>query len=206
MSEQQWIAFSGHTCIATGPREAVVRAVKIDYDRGSGEGIVVLDESTGQEVDFDLNGTVDDVLFRLASDDEGSTRRETPRRGRPRLGVTSREVTLLPRHWDWLTRQPGGASGTLRRLVDSARKSPDARHQQALAAADRFMAVIAGNLPNYEDASRALYAGDTQRFDALIAEWPEDVRRHALRLASVAFDARTASRAQDQIQEARSTP
>lgn len=178
-----------------------MRAVKVDHDRGSGEGIVVLDESTGQRIDFELNDSVDDVLARLASDDDGNTRLETPRRGRPRLGVTSREVTLLPRHWDWLTRQPGGASGTLRRLVDSARKSPDARHQQALAAADRFMTVVAGDLPNYEDASRALYAGDTLRFDTLIAEWPEDVHHHSLRLASVAFDARTASRSQDKTQE-----
>ncbi|MFY0534142.1 DUF2239 family protein [Nannocystis pusilla] len=39
--------------------------------------------------------------------------------GRPKLGVVSREVSLLPRHWEWLERQP---SGSRRRCADSSRR------------------------------------------------------------------------------------
>ena len=110
--------------------------------------------------------------------------------GRPKLGVVAREVTLLPRHWEWLAQQSGGASVALRKLVDEARRTGEDRDRvrQAQEAAYRFMSAMAGNKANYEDAIRALFAGEAARFEDLIAEWPADVRRHAAKLAERAFD------------------
>ena len=109
--------------------------------------------------------------------------------GRPRLGVVAREVTLLPRHWEWLSVQPGGASAALRRLIDKARKdnkSADSRR----AAGERsynFMSAIAGDQPQFEEAARALFAGDAVRFAGHVADWPPDVREYLMQLAEAAF-------------------
>ncbi|WP_428990320.1 DUF2239 family protein [Methylocapsa aurea] len=106
-------------------------------------------------------------------------------RGRPKLGVVAREITLLPRHWDWLAAQPGGASAALRRLVETARREggTDGRQRAAREAAYRFLSAVAGDLPGYEEALRALFSGDAARFEAQMTEWPKDVRAYALRLA-----------------------
>jgi hypothetical protein len=122
----------------------------------------------------------------------------TPRGpGRPKLGVVAREVTLLPRHWDWLAQQAGGASVAIRKLVEEARRTGEQKHRtrQAQDAAYRFMSVMAGNRPHYEDAIRALFAGDPIRFEKLIAEWPADIRDHAGALAETAFDREPPARA-----------
>jgi uncharacterized protein len=110
--------------------------------------------------------------------------------GRPKLGVVAREVTLLPRHWDWLNDQPGGASVALRKLVEAARVTQAAADRRRLAqqSADRFMSAVAGNEPGYEEAARALYSGDRVRFEESMVAWPADVRRHAMQLATAAFD------------------
>jgi hypothetical protein len=112
-------------------------------------------------------------------------------RGRPQLGVVAREVTLLPRHWEWLALQPGGASVTLRRLIDEARRTSGAQDQVRLAQerAYRFLSAMAGNLPGYEEAVRALFGRKREAFDAHAAAWPEDVRAYALQLAQGVFDA-----------------
>jgi len=101
------------------------------------------------------------------------------------LGVVSRQVTLLPRHWEWLTDQPDGASAVLRRLVDEARQNGGTRQQRRAAqdATYQFMQAIAGDLPGYEEANRALYADDRPRLEQWIAAWPEDIRSHVLHLA-----------------------
>lgn len=108
-----------------------------------------------------------------------------PRRGRPKLGVVSREVTLLPRHWDWLSRQRGGASAALRRLVDDARKAQESSDQtrQRQEAAHKFMTAMAGDLPNFEEALRSLYRGDAQSFDQFVRKWPDDIRSTATQMA-----------------------
>jgi hypothetical protein len=110
---------------------------------------------------------------------------EPRRRGRPKLGVVAREVTLLPRHWEWLNAQPGGASVALRKLVEAARRAngDKDRSRAARDAAYHFMSAMAGNLPQFEEACRALFAGDHRRFTTLIAAWPGDVRDHIIRLA-----------------------
>jgi hypothetical protein len=171
-------AFIGQRRLASGPAADVALAVKRTEPQ---PGIVVFDDGTGRPVDFDLRGTETEIIARL-------TPAETPPRGRgrPKLGVVAREVTLLPRHWEWLSAQPGGASVALRKLVDDARRAggDKDRERQARDAAYHFMSVMAGNLPHFEEASRALFADDRRRFAALIADWPADVRDHVLRLAN----------------------
>lgn len=183
MTSPNWTAFAGQCCLAAGSQEMVARAVS-RADRDGISGILIFDDSTGRQVDLDLRGGEDEVLSRLAPPRKPAE----AGRGRPRLGVVAREVTLLPRHWEWLAQQPGGASGMLRRLVDEARASPAARSRQARMVTDRFLSVMAGDLHGYEEASRALYAGNRPDFEALIAGWPQDIRTHALRLAGAAFD------------------
>jgi hypothetical protein len=161
--------------------------VKLTCERGGSETPIVIDDATGRQIDFDMRGSVDDVVSRLVRKAAASAGAEPRGRGRPKLGVVSREVTLLPRHWEWLEQQIGGASGTLRRLVDDARATGKGRQRQAQVVTDRFMAVFGGNLPNYEEASRALYAGEGDQFRALIVKWPQDIRFHALRLSADAF-------------------
>lgn len=168
----------------------VVLAVKAASDEAVGP-IFVFDDATGRVMDFDLRGAVADVVDRLtrplpAPRTPPEESAGEPRgRGRPKLGVVGREVTLLPRHWEWLATQPGGASVALRKLVDEARRSGGAKQKtrEAQERAYRFMSAMAGNLPGFEEASRALFANDRERFDLQIAGWPSDVRVYASRLA-----------------------
>lgn len=179
---QRCTAFCGVKRIASGTPAAVALKVKRAGEEGGADPILVFDDASGRQVDFDLRGTDGEIVARL---DPAGQRKP----GRPRLGVTAREVTLLPRHWDWLNAQPGGASVTLRKLVDTARSAQGGRaaKRQAQEAADRFMLAMAGNQPHYEEATRALYAGNWQRFKDLTEHWPADVRDHARKLAEPAF-------------------
>jgi len=155
-----------------------------------GSSFLIFDDSTGRPIDFDTRGTVEELTSRLSSS-AGNPEASRPRgRGRPRLGVVAREVTLLPRHWDWLSNQPGGASVALRKLVEAARKHGGDRDRVRAAqeAAYHFMSAIAGDLPGFEEATRALFAYDRRRFGSLIAAWPEDVRDHAIELAFADLD------------------
>jgi hypothetical protein len=193
MADSNCTAFEGTTRIASGPVAEVAAKVKAVIDRGEGSTILIFDDVTAEPVEIDFRGTVQDVIRRLAvpsAESTGSQPELKPRGpGRPKLGVVAREVTLLPRHWDWLTRQPGGASVALRKLVDQARRagSGKERKREAEAAAYRFMAAIAGNEPGFEEAARALFAGKRTRFVEITAAWPGDVRDHALKLAAAAF-------------------
>ncbi|CAG9273503.1 DUF2239 family protein [Paraburkholderia unamae] len=196
-------AFAGTRLIARGAPLAVALAVKAEIEREGNEhgaAVLVFDDRDARPVEFDLRGTERDIAARLgaqAGDEESDavpapaeTPDDAPRgRGRPKLGVVAREVTLLPRHWDWLGAQPGGASVVLRRLVDSARHASEARERVRAAqeAAHRFMTALAGNLPDYEEALRALYAGERARFETSLAAWPQDVRDYALGFAEAAF-------------------
>jgi hypothetical protein len=54
-------------------------------------------------------------------------------------------------------------------------------------AAFRFMSAMAGNLPGFEEAGRALYAANRAVFDDLVRDWPADIQAHARRLAQDAF-------------------
>lgn len=171
-------AFDGQAILARGPVGEVALAVRTRLAEAPAASVLTFDDATGQVIDLDLRGTPAEVLARLD--------RAGPRgRGRPKLGVVAREVTLLPRHWDWLAAQPGGASQALRRLVDEARRGDRGQTQarSAREAAYRFMAALAGNLPGFEDASRALFAGDEIGFFRHAAGWPGDIRTYAQELA-----------------------
>ena len=185
-------AFVGSRCLASGDLETVASAVAAE-DAPQGAAMI-LDDATGSVVDLDLRGgpapAAADYLARR-SPSEPAPRKG---RGRPRLGVVAREVTLLPRHWDWLAGQPGGASAALRRLVDGARRLGGGadRARAAQEAVYRVMSALAGDAPGFEDAARALFAPDDARFDAIVASWPADVAHYVRRLAEVARRARHA--------------
>lgn len=187
--KQDCIAFEGSTCVATGPLAEVALAVKAAVEKGVSREILVFDAVTSRPIEIDTRGTPDEVLARLAPGSEGPAPARSP--GRPKLGVVAREVTLLPRHWDWLRAQPGGASVTLRKLVDQARRTNGGkdRMRQAQDSAYRFMSAVGGDLPQFEEATRALFAGDPVVFAALIADWPADIRRHVEKLATAVFAA-----------------
>lgn len=177
MSEgQTYTAFAYKLRIASGPIEQVLRVLKQSFDEGETATILVFEDRTGRQVDFDLRGSIDEVLARVAP----APPRTGP--GRPRLGVVSREISLLPRHWEWLEEQPNGASAALRRLVDQARSQQQDGARKHLDAAARFMTAMAGNLAGYEEATRALYARDRGRLELLVADWSRDIREHVLRL------------------------
>ncbi|QND51494.1 DUF2239 family protein [Phyllobacterium sp. 628] len=184
--QQTCTAFAGERRIASGMLDTVALAVKRASDANPDHTILIFDDRTGKQVEFDLRGSDADILARL----DDPILEEARRPGRPKLGVTAREITLLPRHWEWLQQQPGGASVTLRKLVDAARVNDGGREirRQAQEAADRVMMVLAGNQPHYEDTARALYAGNYQRFIELTEGWPQDVRDHIRQLAEPVFD------------------
>ncbi|MCB1396585.1 MAG: DUF2239 family protein [Rhodobacter sp.] len=165
--ETRCTAFQRHTLIAQGPLAQVAPLAL-----AAGDGVLVFDDATGRIIDLDPR-------------DWTGAAEPPKRRGRPKLGVIPREVTLLQRHWDWLAQQPGGASAALRRLVDEARKADGGRTAQRAAreAAYRLIHALAGDLPGYEDATRALFAGDLEGFAARMAGWPEGLRAHAFNMA-----------------------
>lgn len=178
-------AFASHDLLARGPVSEVVRLAKAHIDGGGGERIAIFDE-TGHAIDIDFRGSADEVVARLANHPllaaPVAPTNEKRGPGRPKLGVVSREISLLPRHWDWLASQRGGASGTLRRLVDEARRKDEgpSRARAAAEAAHRFMWELAGDFPGFEEASRALWAGDYEALRRWVRDWPTDVREHLM--------------------------
>lgn len=195
-------AFEGSRQLLSGPLIEVALAVKGALENGSTKPMLVFDDATGRVVDLDLRGTKAEIIDRLSRPSRTRIARHAPHRvdpsehpkqeaseprgrGRPKLGVVAREVTLLPRQWEWLATQRGGASAALRRLVDEAKRSgiPQQQRRAAQEAAYRFMLAIAGDLPGYEEAIRALFADDHSKLKQWISGWPKDIRTHALRLA-----------------------
>ena len=188
-------AFAGTQRLAGGRVRDVARAVKTHLDAYPESQVLVFDNTSAQPVEFDVRGSVEDVLARLdrtAPPATGPAESESRPRGpgRPKLGVIAREVTLLPRHWDWLAAQPGGASVTLRKLVEDARRAAEGadRRRTAQEAAYRFMSAMAGNAAGFEDATRALFAADAAAFESITQSWPADVRDFARELASAALN------------------
>ncbi len=209
-STRSCTAFAGQRLLFSGRLADVALAVR--RSTGVTETVLVFDDATGRIVDLDLRGSDAEILERIAQPPAAYAGRYRPKtgtapettgaeegqnqktRGRPKLGVVAREVTLLPRQWEWLADQSGGASATLRRLVDEARKAANPRQQRRAAqdAAYQFMQAIAGDLPGYEEATRALFADDRSSLEQQIATWPEDIRSYALRLAFGAGDTQNA--------------
>jgi len=191
-----YASFNGHKRVASGSLQSNALAVKHAMMSGESSPLLIFCDQTGQVVDIDTRGSDAEMLARLPSEG-GSSQVNTsastdsgephgPRgRGRPKLGVVAREITLLPRHWDWLASQPGGASVTLRKLVEEARRDniDQDRQRQASECAYHFMVAMAGDFAGFEEASRALFANDAAKFRQLIEAWPVDVREYIWCLA-----------------------
>lgn len=190
-------AFLGQNLVAAGTLAEVAEILKRLAGDAPQSAALIFDDATGRQIDLDLSGSPADVAARHRAQSDQDAPGVTDAgpeagaagRGRPRLGVVAREVTLLPRHWDWLAAQPGGASVALRKLVEEARKTStwDETVRRVRDATGRFLTAIAGDLVDYEEATRALYAGDAQRFDTLTEVWPADIRDHARALARGAY-------------------
>jgi uncharacterized protein len=181
----QCVAFVGDTLLAAGRLDDVVVIAKQAFDTDSAVSSLVFDATTSARIDVNLGGTIEQVRARLPLAPHPPIRGP----GRPKLGVVAREVTLLPRHWEWLATQPGGASVALRKLVEQARiagsSSDDVRKSKE--AVYKFMTALGGDNVGYEDATRALFAGNKTDFINLIETWPADVRTHLVHLAEAAF-------------------
>lgn len=176
--QKTYAAFVEDSLLTSGPLTEVLASVKLAEDAGEKRPILIFENQTGSQVDFDLRGSLDDVLERVKP-------KQAPRGpGRPKLGVEAREVTLLPRHWAWLQSQPSGASAALRRLVEEARraKNPEDEMRRAKEAAYAFMSAMAGNKTGFEEAARALFAGDVKGVRAIAKAWPADIAAHLSRL------------------------
>lgn len=193
MEINQIYAFRDQSLLTQGLLIDVAQFLKKQQKQLDNSLVLLFEASTGRQLDLDLSGSQQDLEDRYGSvaqiEDDCEPVAGTRKRGRPKLGVVGREVTLLPRHWDWLESQSGGASAALRRLVDQARKEMTGKEmiRQSQDAAQRFMTAIAGNLPGYEEAVRALYACDKARFDHETANWPVDVRKCARKYAEHAL-------------------
>jgi hypothetical protein len=191
---QPCTAFHGHRRLASGPLSEVALAVRNATEAAAAHPVFIFDDATGRVIDLDMRvdmrAPVIPESVNNRSESVVNSVAELRGRGRPKLGVVAREVTLLPRHWDWLGTQPGGASVALRKLVEEARRTSGDRDRRRAAqdAAYHFMAAIAGDFPGFEEAARALYAYDRRRFGDLVAAWPEDVRDHAIKLAFADLD------------------
>ncbi|MDA0570125.1 DUF2239 family protein [Burkholderia gladioli] len=201
----RYTGFDGVTHLVSGDLATVAVAIRHATRAPAPGPVLLFDNATGRSIDVDLRGNDEEIRARFtaahqqpepipvtepspgeAVAPDSSEAGSAPRgRGRPRLGVVAREVTLLPRHWDWLAAQPGGASVALRKLVDEARREHGERDRRRLAneRAYHFMSALAGDLPGFEEASRALFAGDMAGFRDRLDAWPRDLREHLLRLA-----------------------
>jgi hypothetical protein len=191
-------AFEYHQRIATGSLRDVVQKVKQVMDQRPDVSVLIFDDATCEIIEVDFRGDVEDVLKNLDKIYETASTTPPPQEpsqkrgpGRPKIGVVGREVTLLPRHWEWLNNQPGGASVALRKLVEEARRTYRDRDKvrKSQEKTDKFMSATVGNLPGYEEVTRALFAKDFQRFKDLIAPWPADIHDHLLKLSKAAFQA-----------------
>lgn len=187
--EKTCTAFVNDKLLASGHLPEVALKAKAALDGCDKAQVIIFDDATSARIEVDFQGSAEDVLARVVHEMPAQEAEPARGPGRPKLGVVAREVTLLPRHWDWLRSQPGGASVTLRKLVDAARHADpdqDAKH----AARDRaygFMTAMAGDAPGFEEATRALYRGDANGFTANTEQWTPDVRDHARALAQDAF-------------------
>jgi hypothetical protein len=212
----QCTAFEGSHCIASGALNEVALAAKQAIDRAAHSSapppVLVFVDATSEVVELDWRGSK--AAFKARVDSLLQAPTEVPAAhhteavdasladtsaargpGRPKLGVVAREVTLLPRHWEWLATQPGGASVALRKLVDTARRASEAkdRVRHASAVGYKFMATMAGHEAGFEEASRALFAADKIKFEMLISPWPKDVQTHLKKILADAFLASAAN-------------
>lgn len=181
-----YAAFEGHKLFSKGSLSDVVLKIKKRIGKAAQSEILIFSSETGKVMDFNFQGTEKDVSKRLEIFSSNEDSKPSAGPGRPRLGVISREVSLLPRHWEWLATQTGGASGTLRKLVEEAKKKSEQSGPSVKQAQERtykFLSALAGDLEGYEEALRALFKKDEKQFLEKIQKWPRDVRDYAVELS-----------------------
>lgn len=186
-----YTAFEGPDRLFKGNLQDVVLKTKRRLGRAENSSILIFSDATGRTIDFNFHGSEKDVSRRLEMYVDQAGNKPSFGPGRPRLGVISREISLLPRHWEWLATQPGGASAAIRRLIEEAKKKSAARGsiKQLQERAYQFMTVIAGDLAGYEEALRALYRADRKHFLLKIQDWPCDIKNYLMELAGPVFEA-----------------
>ncbi len=190
MDTQTYTAFNGHRLLTHGELIKVALKVKHKLKVDPHSCVLIFSDLTGIQMDLDLRGTDKEIEQRLKIFVADKNTTSVQGRGRPKLGVVAREISLLPRHWEWLASQSTGASATIRWLIEDARKKTSGREtiRQAQERTYKFMTAIGGNLPGYEEALRALYAKDEKRFHKQLSEWPKHIKDHVLKLSAAAFD------------------
>lgn len=185
-----YTAFAGPRRIAAGALIDVALVARRTRQRRADAQILIFDDHTSRQVEVDLRGSPEQIQAQLQPREQAQEQAPARGPGRPRLGVVAREITLMPRHWDWLKAQRGGASAILRRLVEGAMRGDNGaeRARQSSESAYRFMHAMAGDRAGFEEALRAFYRGDRDAFNQRITRWPKDIREHASRLATMAWD------------------
>lgn len=183
-----YTAFDGFKVIAQGNLEEVALLLKRKIRDQKALSALIFSDLTGRQIDLDLSGTEKQVIDRLKVYSSQEPQANTGA-GRPKLGVIPREISLLPHHWEWLINQDGGSSAVIRNLIDEKIKN---RSSDKIKASQertyKFLSAIAGNLPNFEEATRYLYRKDKKKFTELISSWPKDIVKHSMALASGVFD------------------
>ncbi len=212
-------AFQGPRCIARGPLQTVALQAKTAVDASANQPeappVWIFNDQSSEMIELDWRGSMADFQLHLqrcaqafgktptsspqvnqATESSADAVAQTPGAtqaargpGRPKLGVVAREVTLLPRHWQWLSGQPGGASVALRKLVEEAARVAQRgdRVRQSIAVAYKFMLTMAGHEPGFEEACRSLFAKDQTGLQARMAAWPADVQNHITQLLAPVF-------------------
>lgn len=181
-TQSTYTAFLGNQLLVTG--QALDVALVIKNIAESISTVLVFNDQTGKQIDLDVSGSEQDIQLRY-----GTSENTMKKVGRPKLGVISREITLQQKHWDWLDQQSSSASAVIRKLIDKELNDPNSEGNKMLAkqATDRFMSAMLGNMPNYEEATRALYQGNKQVFLDLIKNYPEDIYQYILELSAHTF-------------------
>lgn len=190
-TQETYTAFEGPDRLFKGNLQDVVLKTKRRLGRAENSSILIFSDATGRTIEFNFHGSEKDVSRRLEMYVDQAGNKPSSGPGRPRLGVISREISLLPRHWEWLATQSGGASAAIRRLIEEAKKKSAARGsiKQLQERAYQFMTVIAGDLAGYEEALRALYRADRKHFLLKIQDWPCDIKNYLMELAEPVFEA-----------------
>ncbi|MES2802482.1 MAG: DUF2239 family protein [Bdellovibrionota bacterium] len=184
-----YTVFAGFKIISQGNIEEVAIATKKYLKKEDDVRLLIFSDLSGKQMDLDLSGADKDVIDRLSVYKAAEASVSVSGPGRPKIGVKPREVSLLPLHWEWLSTQSGGASATIRRLVDEKMKAPTPKDKikQTQESVYTFLNSIAGDLTNFEDAIRFLYRQDEAKFKDAIADWPKDLKKHTLTLSRGVF-------------------
>lgn len=185
-----YTAFEGTDLLFRGNLKEVVLSTKTYLGHRQNTSVLIFCDVTGKTMDFNFHGSKQDVLRRLEKYTLAEEPKEPTGPGRPKLGVISREISLLPRHWEWLATQAGGASATIRLLVEDARKksSDISSVKQMQERVYQIMFVLAGDFQGYEEALRALYKRDSNAFFRNVKSWPKDIQKYLSEVAIPVFE------------------